>query len=123
MANRAFIRNETIYCRFTREAFVVDNCDGCVVTLTDGTTRPIGEFTHILISSDETKARTLGWVTTRERYGNDAEGYGIVHPCGHWVPDWHSAAAFPNPEQPPQLIEGARAGIIEALGGMNARGA
>jgi len=42
----------------------------------------------------ETSARKLGWMTSRERHGEDAEGYGIVHPDGHWAADWQSAVVF-----------------------------
>jgi hypothetical protein len=66
MASRRFLPNETVYCRFTGEAFTVVSCNGCVVELSDGTGRIVGELT-----------RTA-----------------------------------------PQLIDGARDGIIEALGGM-----
>lgn len=42
----------------------------------------------------EIAARSLGWVTSRERHGEDAEGYGVVHPNGHWAADWQSAVVF-----------------------------
>jgi hypothetical protein len=41
---------ETVYCRFTGEAFIVVSCNGCVATLRDGegniTGRIIGELTR-----------------------------------------------------------------------------
>ena len=41
-----FLPNETVYCRFTGEAFRVVSCNGCVVELSDGTGRIIGELTR-----------------------------------------------------------------------------
>lgn len=43
----AFRTNETVYCRFTREAFTVVSCNGCVATLSDGSTRAVGELTRV----------------------------------------------------------------------------
>lgn len=40
-----FHANDTVYCRFTGEAFRVVYSNGCVVKLDDGTVRPIGELT------------------------------------------------------------------------------
>ena len=41
---------ETVYCRFTREAFTVIGCNGCVATLRDSagniTGRAVGELTR-----------------------------------------------------------------------------
>jgi len=42
----AFHPNETVYCRFTGEAFTVIACNGCVATLSDGSNRPVGELTR-----------------------------------------------------------------------------
>lgn len=42
-----FRTNETVYCRFTGEAFRVVACNGCVATLSDGTTRIVGVLTRI----------------------------------------------------------------------------
>ena len=41
-----FLPNETVYCRFTGEAFVVVSCNGCVAELNDGTCRIVGELTR-----------------------------------------------------------------------------
>lgn len=45
-----FHANETVYCRFTREAFTVISCNGCVAILRDGngntTGRIVGEITR-----------------------------------------------------------------------------
>jgi hypothetical protein len=45
-----FRPNETVYCRFTREAFTVVDCNGCVATLRDGagnlTNRIVGDITR-----------------------------------------------------------------------------
>lgn len=45
-----FRPNETVYCRFTGEAFTVLDCNGCVATLRDSTGnttgRIVGELTH-----------------------------------------------------------------------------
>ncbi len=38
--------NQTVYCRFTGEAFRVVSCDGCVAVLSDGTSRIVGELTR-----------------------------------------------------------------------------
>lgn len=42
--------NETVYCRFTREAFTVISCNGCVAILRDAsgniTGRIVGEITR-----------------------------------------------------------------------------
>jgi hypothetical protein len=40
-----FHTNDIVYCRFTGEAFRVVASNGCVVTLDDGSVRPIGELT------------------------------------------------------------------------------
>jgi hypothetical protein len=40
-----FHANDTVYCRFTGEAFTVIYCNGCVVKLDDNTVRPVGELT------------------------------------------------------------------------------
>jgi hypothetical protein len=51
MARNTFTSGETVYCRFTREAFTVISCNGCVATLRDGagneTGRIVGELTRI----------------------------------------------------------------------------
>jgi hypothetical protein len=44
--SKIFLPNETVYCRFTGEAFTVISCNGCVATLSDGTTRIVGELTR-----------------------------------------------------------------------------
>lgn len=45
-----FRANETVYCRFTREAFTALSCNGCVASLRDGagniTGRIVGELTR-----------------------------------------------------------------------------
>lgn len=45
-----FLPNEIVYCRFTREAFTVVNCNGCVAILLDAagntTGRIVGELTR-----------------------------------------------------------------------------
>jgi hypothetical protein len=50
MSSRTFRPNETVYCRFTGEAFTVVSCNGCVVFVIDGagntTGRIIGELTR-----------------------------------------------------------------------------
>ncbi len=75
MANQ--LPNDTVYCRFTGEAFTVIDCNGCVATLRD--------------SDGNTTGRVVGEITR-------------LPPPDDFGP-----------------VEGARAGIIEALGGMNAR--
>lgn len=42
----AFLPNETVYCRFTGQAFTVVSCDGVVAHLSDGTGRIVGELTR-----------------------------------------------------------------------------
>jgi len=42
----AFHIGETVYCRFTGEAFTVVFCNGCTAELSDGTGRIIGELTR-----------------------------------------------------------------------------
>lgn len=41
-----FQPGETVYCRFTGEAFTVVACNGCVAELSDGTGRIVGELTR-----------------------------------------------------------------------------
>jgi len=46
-----FLPNETVYCRFTREACIVVFCDGCIAVLrTDGVpgtfARIVGDLTR-----------------------------------------------------------------------------
>jgi hypothetical protein len=43
----AFRTNETVYCRFTGEAFTVVSCNGCIAVLNDGSARPVGELTRV----------------------------------------------------------------------------
>ena len=47
MTARTFHPNETVYCRFTREAFTVVSCNGCVAVLSDGSARIVGELTRV----------------------------------------------------------------------------
>jgi ribosomal protein S27E len=46
-----FRTNETVFCRFTGEAFTVIDCNGCVATLRDSTgnitSRVVGEITRV----------------------------------------------------------------------------
>jgi hypothetical protein len=46
-----YCTNDTVYCRFTGEAFTVISCNGCVATLRDGagniTGRIVGELTRV----------------------------------------------------------------------------
>lgn len=51
--SRPFLPNETVYCRFTGEAFTVVSCDGAVAVLHwasdpngETSTRIVGEITH-----------------------------------------------------------------------------
>lgn len=67
-------------------------------------------------TSFESKARQQGWRTTQEAHGDGTESYGVVHADGRWAPDFESALAFHNSHDYGP-VEGARAGIIEALGG------
>ena len=49
MASRFNFRpNETVYCRFTGEAFTVIDCDGCVATLRDRDGNTIASDGHVL---------------------------------------------------------------------------
>lgn len=41
-----FSTGETAYCRFTGEAFTVSRCDGVIASLSDGTSRIVGELTR-----------------------------------------------------------------------------
>lgn len=47
----SFRANETVYCRFTSEAFTVISCNGCVAILRDSTGnttgRIVGELTRV----------------------------------------------------------------------------
>lgn len=40
----------------------------------------------------EAAARALGWMTEPELHGVD-DHHGVVHPNGHWCPDWETAVA------------------------------
>lgn len=40
-----FAANQPAYCRFTAETFTIVSSNGCVATLSDGTTRAVGELT------------------------------------------------------------------------------
>jgi hypothetical protein len=46
-----FLSNETVYCRFTGEAFTVISCDGVVAHVRDGagntTGRIVGDITRV----------------------------------------------------------------------------
>ena len=67
----AFHTGETVYCRFTGEAFTVVECNGCVATLSDDTTRMVGVLTRraVDLAPRASNARRAHHAPRLYRYG------------------------------------------------------